>query len=407
MSDADSVTTPPSPPPAKPPWHDLARGRVARPGEWLVEKGIFAVSLTAIVMILLIFVFVGREALPILLGQADSAAARVQRILPPEDVDRMTPSELRAALGLSRRKFAARSLEEQKAALKEIYAVRAEADRNGAEAIPDKDSEVNTVGWRYLIRPHQWTGYSRPEFIWQPVSQIQKFNVVPLLVGSLKVTLVAVLFALPLALGAALYVSQFASRRLRAWIKPAIEMLAGIPSVVLGFFALFVLAAALESVFAFQSRLNAFVAGIALGVAIIPVIFALAEEALSAVPRGYLEGALAVGASRWQAAWGVALPAAWPGVFAAVVLGFGRALGETMIVLMASGNAAILSWSLFDSSRTVTATIAAELGEVVFGGHHYRVLFLLGTLVLAVSFVANLVADGVMNRLRRRLASSS
>jgi phosphate transport system permease protein len=151
------------------------------------------------------------------------------------------------------------------------------------------------------------------------------------------------------------------------------------------------------------SRLNAIVAGLALGFAIIPVVFSIAEDALTSVPRSYTQAALALGASKWQAAWKVVLPAAIPGVFAAVVLGFGRAIGETMIVLMASGNASIMSLSLSDSVRTITATIAAELAETVFGGHHYRMLFLLGTLLFAVTFLSNLLADQVIHRLKARL----
>lgn len=156
-------------------------------------------------------------------------------------------------------------------------------------------------------------------------------------------------------------------RRRGEWLKPAIELLSGVPSVVLGFFGLIVLATFLQKVFGYQSRLNAFVAGIALGLAVIPVVFSIAEDALTSVPRSYSQAALALGASRWQTAWQIVLPAAAPGVFAAVVLGFGRAVGETMVVLMASGNASIMSLSLFDSTRSITATIAAELAEAVFG----------------------------------------
>src|SRR4029077_3915838 len=166
--------------------------------------------------------------------------------------------------------------------------------------------------------------------------------------------------------GAAIYVSQIARPRVREIVKPVIELLAGIPSVVLGFFALMVMASVLQSVFGYESRLNAFVAGIALGFSVIPVVFSIAEDALTSVPRSFVQAALALGASKWKAASQVVLPAAMPGVFAAVALGFGRAIGETMIVLMASGNASIVSWHIFDSTRTITATIAAEMGEVVY-----------------------------------------
>jgi phosphate transport system permease protein len=284
--------------------------------------------------------------------------------------------------------------------LKDLMAVKIEA---AAEAPKDKDAALNTTTWSAMLKPYQWTGYDKPEYIWQPVSQIQKYNLVPLFVGSLKATLVALLFGVPLALGAAIYVSQLASPKTKEWLKPAIELLAGIPSVVLGFFGLIIMASFFQGVFGYESRLNAFVAGIALGLAVIPVVFSIAEDALTSVPRAYTQGALALGASKWNAAWKIVLPAAIPGVFAAVVLGFGRAIGETMVVLMASGNASIVSWSLFDSTRTMTATIAAEMAETVFGGHYYRILFLIGALLFLVTFLSNLLADVVIHRLKNRL----
>ena len=372
----------------------LRRGHRARPGEWLAEKAILLVSLSAILMVFLIFLFVARESLPILLGRMDSSVA--QQALTPEQVAALPRSELADYLGLSASEM--KSMDDE--TLQLLIGVKAEEI---AEAPEDKDAPLNTVSWRYLLSPHQWTGYDKPEFIWQPVSMIHKYNIIPLFIGSLKATLVALMFAVPLSLAAAIYVSQLAAPRTREYLKPAIEMLAGIPSVVLGFFALIVLATVLQNVFGYQSRLNAFVAGVALGFAIIPVVFSIAEDALTSVPRSYTQAALALGASKWQAAWKVVLPAAIPGVFAAVVLGFGRAIGETMIVLMASGNASIVSWDLFESTRTITATIAAELAETVVGGHHYRMLFLLGTLLFAVTFASNLVADLVIHRLKARL----
>jgi phosphate transport system permease protein len=372
----------------------LKRGHKARPLEWVVEKGIFLVSLSAIVMIFLIFIFVAREALPIVAGQMNSSLIKAVR--PLSDLDKMSPAEIREYLKLSPEVYAKMDRE----TVRELMQVKLEAR---AEATDDKDAAVNTTAWRHLLQPYQWTGYDRPEYIWQPVSNIPKYNIIPLVIGSLKATLVALLFSVPLALGAAIYVSQLASPKIKEWLKPAIELLAGIPSVVLGFFALIVMASLLQSVVGYQSRLNAFVAGIALGLAIIPVVFSIAEDALTSVPRNYTEAALALGSSKWQAAWKIVLPAALPGVFAAIVLGFGRAIGETMIVLMASGNASIVSWSLFDSTRTMTATIAAELAETVFGGHHYRMLFLVGALLFLVTFLANLVADMVIHRLKSRL----
>ncbi len=372
----------------------LRRGHRARPGEWLAEKAILVVALSAILMVFLIFLFVARESLPILLGRMNSSVA--QEALTQQEMSTLPPAELRKYLDLTASEFESMDAE----TIQLLMDVKLE---ELASAPEDKDAAANTVSWRYLLLPHQWTGYDKPEFIWQPVSTIHKYNIIPLFIGSLKATLVALLFAVPLSLAAAVYVSQLAAPRTRELLKPAIEMLAGIPSVVLGFFALIVLATVLQQVFHYSSRLNAFVAGIALGFAIIPVVFSIAEDALTSVPRSYTQAALALGASKWQAAWKVVLPAAIPGVFAAVVLGFGRAIGETMIVLMASGNASIVSWNIFESTRTITATIAAELAETVVGGHHYRMLFVLGTLLFAVTFLSNLVADLIIHRLKARL----
>ncbi|MBN8247918.1 MAG: phosphate ABC transporter permease subunit PstC [Verrucomicrobia bacterium] len=294
-----------------------------------------------------------------------------------------------------------------RATLEAILKTREEA----LEEVPpsfrtDPDARVNTVSWRHLFLPHAWTGHDRPAYVWQPVGTIHKYNLVPLFVGSLKVTLVGLLMAVPLSLGAALFVSQLAPPWLREWIKPAIELLAGIPSVVLGVIALLVLAEALRRWLGYASPLNALVAGIALGWTAVPLIFSVAEDAFTAVPRSYSQAALALGASRWQAAWQIVLPAALPGVLAAVVLGFGRCMGETMVVLMVSGNASQLSWSLLDSTRSITATIAAEMAEAVSGGPHYQVLFLLGTLLFAVTFVTNLAGDWIIQRLKSRLGGT-
>ena len=240
-------------------------------------------------------------------------------------------------------------------------------------------------------------------YVWQPVSEVPKYSVLPLFLGSLKVTLVAILFAAPLAIAAAIYTAEFSSYRVREVVKPVVELLAGIPSVVLGFLALIVMASWLQDLFHFDYRLNAINAGIALGIAIIPIIYTVSEDALTAVPRSYREASLALGVSPWKTAWSVVLPAATPGIFAALVLGFGRAIGETMIVLMASGNAAITSLSFTDSVRTLSATIAAELGEVVVGSPHYNVLFLLGAMLFVVTFILNLLGEMFVGRLKRKM----
>jgi phosphate transport system permease protein len=249
----------------------------------------------------------------------------------------------------------------------------------------------------------QWPGYDAPEHIWQPVSEIPKYSVWPLIIGTIKVTVIAMLVAVPLAISAAVFVSQYAGRRTREIVKPAIEFLAGIPSVVLGFFALMVMASWFQDFFGFDSRLNAVVAGVALSFAVIPVVFTVCEEALGAVPSSYVEASAALGAARWQTITRVVLPAAAPGIAASIALGLGRAFGETMIVLMASGNAAILSANPADSVRTLSATIAAELAEVVFGGPHYTVLFALAVLLFVVTFGINTIGDFAIARMKRRM----
>ncbi|RME23914.1 MAG: phosphate ABC transporter permease subunit PstC, partial [Candidatus Zixiibacteriota bacterium] len=237
------------------------------------------------------------------------------------------------------------------------------------EALPifTDDYVKEDAGVSKLVFKQQWSEGSDASWKWQPESDEPKFSLLPLFIGTLKAALVAMLFGAPLGIGAAVYTSEFASRRAREIIKPAIEMLAGIPSVVLGFFALMVMATVLQKTFGFTYRLNAINAGIALGLAIIPIIFTVAEDAMTAVPSSLRDAATALGANPWQVSYTMVLPAALPGIAAGLVLGFGRAIGETMIVLMASGNAAILSASLADSVRTFSATIAAEMAEVVFG----------------------------------------
>ncbi len=277
------------------------------------------------------------------------------------------------------------------------------------EAIPlFTDPEVREeVDLARMFLPQVYREGRPPGFLWQPVGSVPKYSMIPLLVGTLKVTAVAMLVAAPLGVAAAVFTSEFAPRRLKEILKPTIELLAGIPSVVLGFFALMVMASWLQAAFGFTFRLNAVVAGLGLALTVVPVVFTVSEDALAAVPRSYREASLALGATRWETAFKVVLPAAAPGVLAAVVLGFGRSIGETMIVLMASGNAAITSWSLGDSVRTLPATIAAEMGEVVFGGAHYSVLFFLGVVLFAFTFVLNALAAAFVRRFVRKVTGAA
>jgi len=212
--------------------------------------------------------------------------------------------------------------------------------------------------------------YDHPAYIWQPTGEIPKFNIVPLIVGSLKVTILALLFSVPLSLGARLRLATLSPASARIH-QARHRMLAGIPSVVMGFFALNVMAGALQAIFHYQSALNSLLAALLSAWQWSGGFFhcgrrldQCAAKLRSSRPR--------LGSSRWHAAWQVVVRPHCPAFFAAVVLGFGRAVGETMIVLMASGNASIMSWNILDSARTITATIAAELGEAVMGSPHYR-----------------------------------
>jgi phosphate transport system permease protein len=211
--------------------------------------------------------------------------------------------------------------------------------------------------------------------------------------GSLKISLVSIFIAAPLGILAALFTAAFAPKWAKEILKPVIELLAGFPSVVIGFFALIVMATVVQDLFGLQYRLNAFVGGLALSLAVIPIVYTISEDALATVPKSITEASLALGATKWQTILYVVLPAATPGVFAAVLLGVGRAFGETMIVLMATGNAAMLSLNPFEPVRTLSATIGAEMAEVVFGGTHYGVLFLIGSVLFLFTFALNAFAE--------------
>jgi len=279
----------------------------------------------------------------------------------------------------------------------------------GKEALPIINSEEvqQEASFSKLFLPKAARPGEAAKFAWQPISDTPKYSLLPLFIGTLKLTIIAVVIAIPLAVAAALYTSEFAPSWAREIIKPCIEILAGIPSVVVGFFCLMVVASWVQSAFGLTFRLNALTAGIGLSLAVIPIVYTVSEDAFSSVPRAFREGSIAMGASSWQTASRVVLPAAMPGVLAAAVLGFGRAIGETMIVLMASGNAAVLSWSPADSARTFSATIAAELGELVQGSPHYHVLFFVGAFLFVLTFAINLMGRWWVGRLQRKLQGAA
>jgi phosphate transport system permease protein len=238
---------------------------------------------------------------------------------------------------------------------------------------------------------------------WYPIEEY--YGILPLITGSLMVTLGATLVAVPLGLGTAIYISEIAPRWVREILKPLVELLGGLPSVVLGFLGILVLSPYLRVLLDLPTGLTAFTGSLLLGAIAVPTIVSVAEDALDAVPRAYREGAWALGATRWQTIWRVTLPAARSGVLTAVMLGVGRAIGETMTVMMVTGNAPVLATklgSLFAPVRTMTATIAAEMGEVASGSTHYHVLFFIGMVLFLISLGVNIAASSVVFRTKKR-----
>jgi len=245
---------------------------------------------------------------------------------------------------------------------------------------------------KFLFTPH-----------WYPTSLNQpRYGVGALIIGTLSVTVLAMVIAVPFGLGAAIFVSEFCGNKMKELLKITIELLAAIPSVVWGFIGLTVMNVVIQKVFRVQVGLNVLNAAILLALMSVPIIVSIGEDALKAVPDSYREAGLALGCTRWQLVWRVLLPAAKNGLLAAVLLGIGRAVGETMAVLMATGHSVNIPHSIFDSVRTLTATIAAELGETSHGSDHYRVLFLIGILLFTITFVVNLTADLLVKGLRKK-----
>jgi len=318
--------------------------------DWLAEKIIKMVAFLSIAIVVLIFIFVFREAFPIFRMDVKDKANK--EVLVQESYG-----------GAGSENSSVKTSDNQ---VDNSNKVQASIDKPSSTLLTDT---------------------------WMPVSDNPRYGIWPLFFGTLKVTLIALLFAAPISILAAIYTAMFAKPRVREIIKPVIELLAGFPSVVIGFFALMVMATVFQDIFGYASRLNAFVGGIAMGLAAIPIIYTLTEDALTAVPKTYIEASLGLGASNRQTAFYVVLPAAVPGVFAAVILGIGRIFGETMIALMATGNAALTSINPFESVRTLSATIGAEMAEVVFGDTHYSVLFLIGSLLFIFTFTLNAIAE--------------
>lgn len=252
--------------------------------------------------------------------------------------------------------------------------------------------------------PYLFAGLDVKEFftssVWQPTSSTPKYGILGLIAGTLSVTALAMAIAVPFGLGAAVYVSEFAPKWAKETLKIVIELLAAIPSIVWGFIAVMVLNPIIITLTGAPIGLNVLNAGVILALMSVPVIVSVGEDALRAVPDSYREAALALGASRWEVVHRVLFPAAKSGLLAAVLLGVGRSVGETMAVLMATGHANQIPTSILDQVQTLTATIAAELGETVQGDDHYRVLFVIGIVLFAIVFVINLTADLIVKGTR-------
>ena len=236
---------------------------------------------------------------------------------------------------------------------------------------------------------------------WDPDSEESKYSIAPLLVSTGLVTLGSMLFAVPIGILTAAFLSELAPRKVKSILKPLIEMLAAIPSVAIGFLGIVLVGPAIANVFGIQNGLNALNGSLLLAVMALPTIITISEDAINAVPQAHREASIALGANRWETLFKVVLPASYPGLIAAVMLGLGRALGETMTVLMATGNAAILPKGFLDAVRTITATIAIEMGEVPYRTTHYFALFAIAVVLFLITLAINLLGEYFANRLRK------
>lgn len=238
---------------------------------------------------------------------------------------------------------------------------------------------------------------------WYPIEDY--YGLLPLLVGSLIVTVGALIIAVPLGLLTAIYIAEVASPRTKEFLKPLVELLGGFPSVVLGFLGLLILSQYLREIFTLPTGLSALTGALILAGIALPAIVSISEDALDTVPRSYRDASLALGATEWQTIWWVTLPAAKSGVLTAIMLGIGRAIGETMVVLMVTGNAPMMPQGLatfINPTRTMTATIAAEMGEVANGSTHYHVLFFIGIVLFVIALIVNVSASTFVFRRKKR-----
>ena len=389
---------------------DITRKKF-RFGDYLAEKIIKGVAFLSITIIVLIFFFVFREAFPIFVSSKEVKPSTSEKVVQEAQetygavTDQTTTAETQETYGDVTDKPVKEATQETYGAVTDSAQVQEQYNvQTNDTSVTTDPADTYTVSAGSGFDDNQSAIKTLATKDWIPVSDKPRYGLLALILGTFKITIISLLFAAPIAILAALYTAVFANKKMKEIIKPTIELLAGFPSVVIGFFALMVLATFLQEMFHYETRLNSFVGGIAMGIAAIPIIFTITEDALTAVPKSFFEASLAIGASKWQTAFFVILPAATPGIFAAILLGVGRVFGETMIALMATGNAAQMDLNPFASVRTLAATIGAEMAEVVFGDTHYNVLFLIGSLLFIFTFIINAIAEFyVKGKLMKRI----
>ena len=246
--------------------------------------------------------------------------------------------------------------------------------------------------------------YPLKEFLlgrnWLPISEPEQFGSVPLVVGSLYVTFFATIIAVPLGVAAAMFIAEAAPKHLKMVLKSSVEILASIPSVVLGFVGIVWLGPVIKKIFHLSTGMCGLTGSLLLAFMALPTIITISEDAIRSVPKSYREAAYGLGATRWQALWRVVLPAASSGIIAAIMLGIGRVVGETMVVMMVTGNSPVIPASIAVPLRTLTATIASEMGEAVKGSLHYESLFAVGLVLFIITFIINVIAELCLHRQR-------
>ncbi len=237
---------------------------------------------------------------------------------------------------------------------------------------------------------------------WHPTHYPPDFGILPLLAGSIVVTIGALIVSIPLGVGSAVYVAELAKPRTREILKPLIELLAGVPSVIYGLFGMAFLSPFIRELFDIPTGLNALTASIILGIMVVPIISSISEDAITSVSKDIREASYALGANKWETIISVVLPAAKSGVIASIVLGFGRAIGETMVVLMVAGGAAIIPKSILGPVRPMTSAIAAEMGETIMGSSHFHALFGISIVLFIITFILNIFTEWVMKGRRSK-----